>query len=133
MAQAFGTTTAKPRCNRGKERIYNEDQGDSLPPHKLPAASQPVSNIFRLVDGLGIEPHASRKLEAAEVLEKRRIKKREARSEKRGHVTVRNKKGQKSGAAVLARVRTELAKPQLTKSVRETATKKQLAAWNAGY
>jgi hypothetical protein len=26
--------------------------------------------MFRLVDGLGIEPHASRKLEAANVLEK---------------------------------------------------------------
>lgn len=75
MAQAIGTTTAIPRCNRGKERIHNEDQGDSLPPHELPAASQPVSHVFRLGDGLGIEPHASRKLEAAEILEERRIKK----------------------------------------------------------
>jgi hypothetical protein len=46
---------------------------------------------------------------------------------------VGNKKGQKSEAALLARVRTELRKPQITKSVRESATKKQLAAWNAGY
>lgn len=70
MAQASGTTTAKPRCNRGKERIHNEDQGNSLPPHELPAASQPVSSVFRLTGGLRIEPHASRKLEAANVLEK---------------------------------------------------------------
>jgi hypothetical protein len=62
-----------------------------------------------------------------------RSEKREARSEKRGRVTVGNKKGQKSEAALLARVRTELRKPQITKSVRESATKKQLAAWNAGY
>ena len=33
--------------------------------------------------------------------------------------------------ALVARLRKELAKPQLTKSVREMATKKQLASWNA--
>ena len=32
--------------------------------------------------------------------------------------------------ALMARLRKDLAKPQLTKSVREMATKKQLASWN---
>jgi hypothetical protein len=33
--------------------------------------------------------------------------------------------------ALVGRVEKELAKPQLTKSVREKATKKQIASWNA--
>jgi hypothetical protein len=36
-----------------------------------------------------------------------------------------------SAAAIVARLRKELAKPILTKSVREKATKKQLESWNA--
>ena len=40
-------------------------------------------------------------------------------------------KKKESDAAVLDRVRKELAKPYLTKSVREKATKKQIALWNA--
>jgi hypothetical protein len=34
-------------------------------------------------------------------------------------------------AELLARLKRELAKPILTKSVKKKATKKQLAAWNA--
>jgi CRP/FNR family cyclic AMP-dependent transcriptional regulator len=45
---------------------------------------------------------------------------------------VSKKKEKESDAAVLARLRKELAKPHLTKSVRENATKKQIASWNAG-
>ena len=41
-------------------------------------------------------------------------------------------KKKESEAAQLARLRKELAKPVLTKSVRETATKKQIESWNAG-
>jgi hypothetical protein len=33
--------------------------------------------------------------------------------------------------ALVARLRKELAKPQLAKSVREKATRKQIASWNA--
>ena len=40
------------------------------------------------------------------------------------------KKRKKSYAAVLTRLRKELATPYLTKSVREKATKKQIASWN---
>ena len=36
-----------------------------------------------------------------------------------------------SDDAVVARLRKEFAKPILTKSVREKATKKQLESWNA--
>jgi len=43
----------------------------------------------------------------------------------------RANKKKKSDAALLARLKRELAKPHLTKSVREKATKKQLASWNA--
>jgi len=46
---------------------------------------------------------------------------------------VRKKKERQSDATVLARLRKELAKPFLTKSVRKNATKKQIASWNAGY
>ena len=41
------------------------------------------------------------------------------------------KKEKESTAALLARLRKELAKPKLSKSVREKATKKQIARWNA--
>ena len=50
----------------------------------------------------------------------------------RGRVNVPKKKEKESDAARLARLRRELAKPHLTKSVREKATKKQIASWNAG-
>ncbi len=50
----------------------------------------------------------------------------------KSRVNVRKKKARESDAAVLARLRKELAKPNLTKSVRENATKKQIASWNAG-
>jgi hypothetical protein len=33
---------------------------------------------------------------------------------------------------LVTRLKKELAKPQLTKSVREKTTKKQIASWNAG-
>jgi hypothetical protein len=46
---------------------------------------------------------------------------------------VAKKKKRESDAAILARLRKELAKPCLAKSVRENATKKQIASWNAGY
>jgi CRP-like cAMP-binding protein len=45
---------------------------------------------------------------------------------------VPKKKEIESDAALLARLRKEAAKPCLTKSVREKATKKQIASWNAG-
>jgi hypothetical protein len=41
------------------------------------------------------------------------------------------KKEKESDAALLARLRKEFAKLCLTKSVRENATKKQIASWNA--
>jgi hypothetical protein len=47
-------------------------------------------------------------------------------------VNVRKKKERESDAAVLARLKKELAKPLLTKSVRENATEKQIASWNPG-
>ena len=50
----------------------------------------------------------------------------------KSRVNVRKKKERESDAAALARLRKELAKPHLTKSVRENATKKQIASWNAG-
>jgi hypothetical protein len=54
------------------------------------------------------EPHGNRKLVAAEVANK-----------------------EESYAASLARLKQEFARPILTKSVREKATKKQVASWNA--
>jgi hypothetical protein len=59
-------------------------------------------------------------------------KRRELRRDK-APVKRANKK-KKSAAAFLglvAGLKKELAKPQLTKSVRERATKKQIASWNA--
>jgi hypothetical protein len=40
------------------------------------------------------------------------------------------KEPKESDATFLARVKRELAKPYLTKSVREKATKKQIESWN---
>jgi hypothetical protein len=47
----------------------------------------------------------------------------------------KKKRKNKSDAAFLplvARLQKELAKPQIAKSVREKATKKQIASWNEG-
>jgi hypothetical protein len=60
--------------------------------------------------GLRNEPHRSRKSLAAETVGKKRKK--------------------ESRAALIARVRKEVAKPRLTKSVREKATAGNLAEWN---
>jgi hypothetical protein len=72
------------------------------------------------------EPHPDRKLLAAEALEKNQ------EAIIKGGVSVPQKKEKESDATVLARLRKELAKPYLTKSVRENATRKQIALWNAG-
>jgi hypothetical protein len=49
-----------------------------------------------------------------------------------GPVSVPKKKEKDSYAAILARLRKELARPHFTKSVKEKATKKQIASWSAG-
>ena len=59
--------------------------------------------------GLRTEPHGARKSLAAETMGKKRKK--------------------ESPAALLARLRKEIAKPHLTKSVREKATAEDLAEW----
>jgi hypothetical protein len=56
----------------------------------------------------------------------------ETRADIKGCGNVPKKKERESDAAVLVRLRKELAKPCLAKSVRENATKKQIASWNAG-
>jgi len=76
--------------------------------------------------GLRNEPHADRNLLAAEAPEKSQgeiIK---------GAVSATKKKEADLFAARLARLKAELARPHLTKSVREKATKQQIASWNAG-
>jgi len=78
--------------------------------------------------GLRNEPHSNRKLVAVEAPGKE--KNQEAIMKSRA--TLRKEKERESDAAVLARLRKELAKPHFTKSVRENATKKQIASWNAG-
>jgi hypothetical protein len=73
-----------------------------------------------------IEPHPDRNLlavEAPEKIQEAIIK---------GRVKVPKKKEIDLYAAILALLRKELAKPRLTKSVKEKATKKQIASWNAG-
>jgi hypothetical protein len=61
--------------------------------------------------GLRNEPHRARKSLAAETVGKNRKK--------------------ESHAALVARLRKDSAKPNLTKSVREKATTEDLAEWNA--
>jgi hypothetical protein len=61
--------------------------------------------------GLRNEPHGARNFLAAETMGKKRKK--------------------ESPAARLAQLRKEIAKPTLTKSVREKATMEDLAEWNA--
>jgi hypothetical protein len=51
----------------------------------------------------------------------------------KGPVTAPKAKERDSYIAILARLRKQAAKPYLTKSVREKATKKQIASWNAGW
>jgi hypothetical protein len=43
----------------------------------------------------------------------------------------KKKKSAVAFLALVARLKKELAKPQLAKSVREKATEKQIASWNA--
>jgi len=76
--------------------------------------------------GLRNEPRADRKLLTAEAPEKNQVAIIE------GPVNVPKKKEKDSYAAILARLRKELARPHFTKSVREKATKKQIASWSAG-
>ena len=76
--------------------------------------------------GLRNEPHADRNVLAAAAPEKSQgaiIK---------GAVNVPKKKKKDSFAARLARLKTELAQPHLTRSVREKATKQQIESWDAG-
>jgi len=75
--------------------------------------------------GLRNGPHAGRRLLAAG-----------APGKKQGAIikspdNAPKKKGKDSYAAILVRMRKQAAKPYLTKSVREKATKKQIALWNA--
>jgi hypothetical protein len=80
-----------------------------------------------VASGLRKEPNPNRNVAAAEAVEKKRTKK--------GKAPVKRAKNKESNAAFLARVarlKKKLAKPQLTKSVREKATEKQIRSWNAG-
>ena len=72
------------------------------------------------------ELRADRKLLTAEALKKNQVAIIEE------PVSVPKKKEKDSYAAILARLREELARPHFTKSVREKATKKQIALWSAG-
>jgi len=77
--------------------------------------------------GLRKEPQPNRNVAAAEAVKKKRTKKDKA--------PVKRAKNRESDAAFLARVarlKKKLAKPHLTKSVRERATEKQIESWNAG-
>ena len=67
------------------------------------------------------EPHPNRKVAAAEAIEKKA---------NQGRCRTCPKK-KETDATWLARLKRELARPYLTKSVREKATKKQIASWNA--
>jgi len=75
---------------------------------------------------LRIEPHPDRNLLAAETPEKNQ------EAIIKGRVNVPKKGEIDLYAAILGRLRKELARPHLTKSVREKAAKKQIASWNAG-
>jgi len=62
-------------------------------------------------------------------------KRRELNDKARDVPKTKKKRKYKSDTAFLplvARLQKELAKPQIAKSVREKATKKQIASWNAG-
>lgn len=73
------------------------------------------------------EPHGTRKGLAAERVERKAIKNRRLRV----LASVSNEAEQKASDMAFARsARALVAKPMLTKSVKEKATKKQLAEWN---
>ena len=72
------------------------------------------------------EPHPNRKVAAAEAVEKRRTK-----AIRFGVNVPKKKKSDLAFSALVARLKKEATKPNLTKSVREKATKKQIASWNA--
>ena len=74
--------------------------------------------------GLRKKPHPNRDVAAAETVEKKRTKKDKAPVKR-----AKNKESDAAFLALVARVRKKLAKPQVTKSVREKATKKQIASW----
>ena len=76
--------------------------------------------------GLRNEPHADRRLLAADEVEKNQ------EAIIKGCVNVPKKKEKESYTAILARLRKQAAKPYLTKSVREEAPKKLIDSWNAG-
>ena len=76
--------------------------------------------------GSGNEPQGDRNLLAAEAPRKNQ------KGIIKGPVTAPKTKERDSYVAILARLRMQAAKPYLTKSVREKATKKQIASWNAG-
>jgi hypothetical protein len=77
--------------------------------------------------GLRKEPHPNRNVAAAQTVEKKRTKKDKAPVKR-----AKNKESDTAFLALVARLKKKLAKPQLTKSVREKATQKQIASWNAG-
>ena len=67
--------------------------------------------------GLRKEPHANRNVAATETVEKKRTKKDKAPVKR-----AKNKESDAAFLALVARLKKKLAKPQLTKSVRERAT-----------
>ena len=77
--------------------------------------------------GLRKEPHPNRNVAAAEAMEKKRTKKDKAPVKR-----AKNKKSDAAFLALVARLKKKLAKPQLTKSVRERTTEKLIASWNPG-
>lgn len=74
------------------------------------------------------EPHGNRKLLAAKAVEIKGIKKRQLKTLASVYNAARKKE---YWSALLARLKRESLKPIITKSVRDNATKKQLAARNA--
>jgi hypothetical protein len=77
--------------------------------------------------GLRKEPHPNWNVAAAETVEKKRTKKDKAPVKR-----AKNKGSDAAFLARLARLKKKLAKPQLTKSVRERATEKQIGSGSAG-
>jgi hypothetical protein len=67
--------------------------------------------------GLREEPHPNRNVAAAEAVKKKRTKKDKAPVKR-----AKNKEPDAAFLALVARLKKKLAKPQLTKSVRERAT-----------
>jgi hypothetical protein len=69
------------------------------------------------------EPHPNRNVAAAETVEKKRTKKDKAPVKR-----AKNKESDAAFLALVARLKKKLAKPQLTKSVRERTTEKEVAS-----